>query len=157
MGAVVAFALSRLGITWDASVTAYGSVVLVGVLTGLVAGRPIWGREAKLEVLLKSAVGAFIGCVALYGARKWLGSVHVDLGAYGRGAFGTVPAAALPAIGASLSIAFEIDDAVGPEATAGGPKRRVEASSGSPDPGEEHEEEAPRTERARHGSPRRED
>jgi len=116
IGGIVGAALSHLHVLWGPFI-AYPAVAAVGALVGAIAGRPIWAREAKLEAMLKSIAGAFIGAVALYGARKWLAGVHVDLGALGAGtgAIGDVPAAVLLIIGASLGFVFEVDDALGSE------------------------------------------
>jgi hypothetical protein len=114
-------------------VVAYAAAALVGGLVGAVAGKPIWVREAKLEGLLKSLAGAFVAAVAMYGARKWLAGVHVNLQAFGWGAgpIGQVPAAALPAIGAGLGFVFQIDDALGGDSEP--PRRRVAETSRAPE------------------------
>jgi hypothetical protein len=65
-------------------------------------------------------VGAFIATAAVYGARKWLQSVSFDLGpALGSGSVGDLPAVLLPVIAVAIALLLEIDDAVGPHATAG--------------------------------------
>jgi hypothetical protein len=142
-GAVVAYALSKLGM--EAAVTMYAAVALVGVVTGLVAGRPIWAKAAKTEAALKATAGAFISVVVLYALRKWLPSVHVDLGALGAGAIGNVPWAFLPAVGVALALVLEIDDAFGADRPAP-PRVRAatEASlpSAAPALGSEEDEEA---------------
>jgi hypothetical protein len=124
LGALVFFALFGLHVVWSALVT-YAAAGVVGALVGAVAGKPIWGREAKLEALLKSLAGAFIAAVAMYGARKWLSGFDVNLQSLGLGAgpIGEVPSAALPLIGAGLGFVFQIDDALGSDADP--PRRRV--------------------------------
>lgn len=132
LGGLVFFALLRLHAVWSPLI-AYAAAALVGVLVGAVAGKPIWGREAKLEGLLKSLAGAFVAAVAMYGARKWLAGVHVNLDAFGWGAgpIGQVPAAALPIIGAGLGFVFEIDDALGGGSEP--PRRRVAETARVPE------------------------
>src|SRR2546421_7624184 len=76
-GAAVAFALGRLGA--GSAAMMYAAVAAVGVLTGLVAGRPIWDKAAKTEGSLKAVAGACIAVVVLYALRKWLSGVHLDL------------------------------------------------------------------------------
>lgn len=141
-GAAVAYALSRLGV--ETAATMYAAAALVGVLTGLIAGRPIWARAAKIEAGLKATAGAFIALVVLYALRKWLPNVRVDLGAFGAGAgaIGSVPWASLPAIGVALALVLEIDDAFGADPPAP-PRVRAAtesslASPAAPEP-EEHE------------------
>lgn len=123
-GTIVSLALMRLHAAWSPMV-AYAAAALVGAAVGAIAGKPIWGREAKLEGLLKSLAGAFIAVTAMYGTRKWLGGFQVDLAAFGWGAgpIGEVPAAALPMIGAGLGFVFQIDDAFGSEGEP--PRQRV--------------------------------
>ena len=128
-GAAVAYGLGRLGL--QTPVTMYAAVAVVGVLTGLVAGRPIWARAAKTEAALKAAAGAFISVVVLYALRKWLPAVHVDLTAFGggAGAVGSVPSVFLPAVGVALALVLEIDDAFG---TDPAPPERVRAAAPAP-------------------------
>jgi hypothetical protein len=115
------------------------------VLTGLVAGRPIWAKAAKIEGALKAVAGAFISVVVLYALRKWLPAVHVDLTAFGagEGAIGSVPWVFLPATGVALALVLEIDDAFGADPV---PPRRIragtEASLESPAPELEQDEGA---------------
>lgn len=142
LGGVVFFALLRLHAAWSPLV-AYAAAALMGALVGAVAGKPIWAREAKLEGLLKSLAGAFIAATAMYGARKWLIGVHVNLEAFGWGAgpIGQVPGAALPAIGAGLGFVFQIDDAFGGDGDP--PRRRVADAPPAPrDVAEDDENES---------------
>lgn len=130
-GALVAFGLSKLGL--DATWALYAAVAVVGVLTGLVAGRPVWARGAKTEALLKAVAGALIALVVLFGFRKWLPSVQVDLSAFGvgRGAIGSVPWAFLPSVGVALALVLEIDDAFGSDPAP--PQRVASGVRVSPD------------------------
>ncbi|HVW24798.1 MAG TPA: hypothetical protein VHC69_05480 [Polyangiaceae bacterium] len=125
-GAAVAYGLGRLGLRTPA--TMYAAVAVVGVLTGLIAGRPIWARAAKTEAALKAAAGAFISVVVLYALRKWLPAVSVDLTAFGggAGAIGSLPWVFLPGIGVALALVLEIDDAFGADPA---PPRRVRADA----------------------------
>jgi hypothetical protein len=148
LGGVVFFVLLRLHAGWS-PVVAYAAAALVGGLVGAVAGRPIWAREAKLEGILKSLAGAFIAATAMYGARKWLGGVHVNLEALGGGAgpIGQVPGAALPVIGAGLGFVFQIDDAFGGDGEP--PRRRVAEAEPAPPELADDEDEAGSERRAR--------
>ena len=141
-GGVIFFSLAALHVAWTAAVT-YLAVALVGAIVGAIAGKPVWAREAKLEALLKSLVGAFIASIALYGARKWLSGVHVNLESLGgnSGPIGEVPLAALPVVGAALGFVFQIDDAVGSEDKTPEPRLRAAEPSES-EPEQEAEEES---------------
>ena len=128
-GAAVAFGLSKFGLggPW----AFYAAVALVGVLTGLVAGRPIWAKGAKTEGLLTALAGAFIAVVVLFGLRTWLPSFDVDLSTFGagHGALGSVPWAFWPVVGVALAVVLEIDDAFGSDPE---PPRRVASGVRAP-------------------------
>jgi hypothetical protein len=78
---------------------------------GLVAGRPIWARDAKTEALLKAAAGALGGLGLSFALRRWL-NVHVDLSMFslGAGAAGQLSVVTLPVITTLLALFFELDD-----------------------------------------------
>jgi hypothetical protein len=149
LGGAVFFALLRLHAGWS-PVVAYAAATLVGALVGAIAGKPIWGREAKLEGLLKTLAGAFIAMTAMYGTRKWLSGVQVNLESLGGGAgpIGQVPGAALPIIGASLGFVFQVDDALGGDGEP--PPQRVLAPSAPAELADDDEDEAG-SERRAHG------
>jgi hypothetical protein len=103
-----------LGMPVFAAWLAYLAAVLTGALTGLVAGRPIWIREARIEAGLKAAAGAILAAGAMFAVRRWL-ALSLDLGALGKGAVGDLPLASLPLIAAGLAFFFEIDNTGEPE------------------------------------------
>ena len=131
LGALMALVTIKvLGLASFAGVIAYLIAVVVGALTGLVAGKPIWAREAKIEAGLKAFVGALLSAVLLWMLRRFA-QVDVDLGAFGAGAgkIGELPAVSLPLIATALSLLFELDNTgQGKGQTAGAalPKARVE-------------------------------
>lgn len=98
-------------VSFDGALLAYACAALLGALTGLLTGKPVWAPEAKVEALLKSAVGILLACAALFGLRKWL-AVPIDLSSYdaGSGVVGQLPAATLPLIAAFLGAVFELDN-----------------------------------------------
>jgi hypothetical protein len=91
---------------------AYAGAALAGVLTGLVAGKPIWAPSAKVEAGLKAFFGALLGAGAMFALRQWASAWTVDLSVLGagHGAVGALPAASLPLIGAMLGALFELDN-----------------------------------------------
>src|SRR3984957_19912568 len=111
---------------------AYVAAAVTGVLTGLVAGKPIWASGAKIEAGLKAFFGALIAAGLMFAARRWLTS-SVDLGFVGAGAgpIGELPAASLPLVAAVLGGFFELDNtgAADRDAAKGearlNPKKRV--------------------------------
>ena len=146
VGGIVAALVMRIFPSPATALAAYLGAVFTGAGTGLVAGHPIWAKEAKLEGLLKAVVGAFVASTALFGVRKWLGGVTLNLGGFGSGSIGDLPVVTLPTIGVLLSWVFEIDHAVGPEVSADPEHRRVEASH------DEEDEAGDSERRRRHGA-----
>ncbi len=92
---------------------AYLAVSIVGAVTGLIAGKPIWASDAKVEAGLKAVFGALLGAGAMFALRQWASSWTADLsflGAGGPAAIGALPAASLPLIAATLGALFELDN-----------------------------------------------
>ena len=119
---------------------AYTAAALVGVLTGLFAGKPIWASGAKLEAGLKAVFGALLAAGGLFALRQWGGGWVVNLngvGGLGAGPVGDLPAMALPIIAAVLGSLFELDNTGEKGADASKkatpslpePRRRVQASA----------------------------
>lgn len=127
IGAIVAAILVQgLGmIYFGTSVFAYLAAAATGVITGLVAGKPIWSADGKIEAGLKAFFGVLLGLGGMFALRTW-GNVHVDLSALQAGSnlIGSLPAASLPIIAAVLAAFYEIDnspsDAKKDDSAAGG-------------------------------------
>lgn len=105
---VVSFADSALG-----AAGAYLAAALTGVVTGLVAGKPIWSADGKIEAVLKAFFGALIALGGMFVLRQWA-HVPVDLTALkasnGPTDLGQLPAVSLPIIAAVLAAFFELDN-----------------------------------------------
>jgi hypothetical protein len=98
---------------------AYLAAALTGVLTGLVAGKPIWASGAKIEAGLKAFFGALVAAGLMFVARRWITpSVDLDFLGAGAGPIGDLPAASLPLVGAVLGGFFELDNTGGPDQDA---------------------------------------
>jgi hypothetical protein len=92
---------------------AYLAAAVTGVLTGLIAGKPIWSSGAKVEAGLKAFFGALIAAGVMFALRRWGGSWVVNLpaiGANGTTAVGDLPAISLPLLAAVLGAFFELDN-----------------------------------------------
>lgn len=165
LGAVVGAALAAalvqgLGVlSFDGSMLgaagAYVAAAVTGLLTGLIAGKPIWSADGKIEAGLKGFFGALLALGAMFALRQW---VHfgVDLSALqasaGPGEIGQLPAASLPLIGAVLGAFFELDNTGNAEsegvagdkgaASKPGSKVRVGAATAADD-AEDEDEAAP--------------
>lgn len=112
LGAVLAIALIQgLSIVMLGGVLGYVLLAAAGALAGAVTGKPAWAPDAKVEALLKTAVGAVLACVALFALRRW-GAVPVDLTTWGagQGKLGELVATSLPLIVGLLGLVFEVDN-----------------------------------------------
>lgn len=132
VAAIVVAALRAVSADWSKVAVVYAATLALGLMTGLVAGRPVWRRGSKVEAAVKSVVGAFIAATTMFGIRKWLPHVKVDLGVYGQGPLGAVPTAALPLVASALALVFEIDDAFGPDPAPPPSKQSVSISEAPP-------------------------
>ncbi len=114
-GVVAAILVQGLGITvFTNPFFAYLAAAATGVVTGLVAGKPIWSGEGRIEAGLKAFFGLLLSLGAMFALRTWV-HASVDLAALkaGVGEVGMLPAASLPAIAALLSAFFELDNTPG--------------------------------------------
>ncbi len=96
------------------AVLAYVSAAATGVLTGLVAGKPIWAADGKIEAGLKAFFGALLSLGAMFAIRQWLSpalpEIHLEAFNAGHGLIGDLPVVALPMIAALLGGFFELDN-----------------------------------------------
>lgn len=162
-GALAAALVKGLGLITFAGalgpVAAYGAAALVGVLTGLVAGKAIWSTGGKIEAGLKAFFGALLAAGAMFALRRWAGGVAVDLSALGagHGALGDLPAASLPMVAAALGAFFEVDNTPEAPEEAGAGRRvstdRVRVDAADP-LAEDDEEDAPARARSKSGKDR---
>ena len=124
----------------------------VGLLVGLIAGRPVWAHGAKTEAALKGFAGALVGAGLSLALGHWL-TAPVDLSpfALGVGPAGHLLALNLPAIACALALFFELDDsgvaASKPRGPAPEQKRRLSPLQG--ESRELSEFDSPPEERAR--------
>src|SRR3954453_531815 len=72
VGGLVGFGLVKLGMPMPTAVFAYLAAAVSGVLIGLIAGKPIWAKDAKIEAGMKAFVGALLASGLMYVARRWL-------------------------------------------------------------------------------------
>jgi hypothetical protein len=154
IGAVAAAVLVQgLGVvTFSSAVVAYLAAAATGALTGLVAGKPIWSADGKIEAGLKAFFGVLLALGGMFVLRQWV-HVQLDLSALkaGAGDLAQLPAASLPVIAAVLAAFFELDntpsaegDAKGGAASAkdGRPEKKVRVADADDEADEESEEPA---------------
>jgi hypothetical protein len=118
---------------------AYASAAVTGVLTGLVAGKPIWASGAKIEAGLKAFFGALLAAGLMFALRQWGGAIPVPTTVFTPAGLhlGDLPATALPLLAAVLGGFFELDNTGGDESDASGAsgtkgsKKRVAEGDGA--------------------------
>ena len=150
IGAIVAAVLIQgLHVVTFGPVLAYLTAIATGVLTGLVAGKPIWSADGKIEAGLKAFFGGLLALGGMFVLRQW---VHADLNLTsmnaGHAEIGWLPAASLPLIAGVLASFFELDNSgeaakkedAKKDAKASGKQVRVAKDAEAED--EEEEEEA---------------
>jgi hypothetical protein len=123
VGGLVGLGLAKLGFAAPAAVVAYLGAAFAGVLIGLVAGKPIWAKDAKIEAGMKAFVGALLAAGLMYAARRFLtmpfpvslgelGGANTSLGeaASSTGTFGGMAMTSLAAVAALLGGFYEVDN-----------------------------------------------
>lgn len=141
LGGLIGFGLLKLGMAFPGAAVAYLAAAVTGILIGLIAGKPIWAKDARIEAGMKAGVGALLGLGLMFAARKWL-TMEVPAGLLAVtgapapaqaepatvGYFGMT---ALAAIAAVLGGFYDADNtpepekAEGKEAKAASPKARI--------------------------------
>src|ERR1039458_9614427 len=116
------------------AVYAYLAAAVTGVLTGLVAGKPIWAAGARIEAGLKAFFGALIAAGVMFALRMWVGHAPLPVTEFTPDAIamGFLPFTSLPAVAAVLGAFFELDNTGGDDKDAkkgAGSKKRVAAES----------------------------
>ena len=113
IGAVIAAVLVQ-GLGWTTfgnPAFAYLAAAATGALAGLVAGKPIWSADGRIEAGLKAFFGVLLSLGGMFALRQW-GKVDLDLTSLkaGHDVLGNLPAASLPIIAAVLSAFYELDN-----------------------------------------------
>ena len=107
---------------------AYLAAALAGAVTGLIAGKPIWASNAKIEGGLKALFGALMGAGAMFALRQWATGFDVNLSFLGGGGpapVGELPAASLPLIAAVLGGLFGLDNTDEGEGSGEATRKRI--------------------------------
>lgn len=157
-GVMAAVLVQGLGMTYFSPVLAYLAAAVTGVMTGLVAGKPIWSADGKIEAGLKAFFGALLSLGAMFAIRTWA-KIDVDLTSLkaGHGLLGDLPAASLPIVAAVLAGFFELDNTgdskkddseKGASAKGAAADKKVRVAD-EEEAEEEEEEEAPAKKKAR--------
>jgi hypothetical protein len=131
-------------LVFPAAVVAYGLAAATGVLTGLVAGKPIWAKGGQIEAGLKAFFGALLAAGGMFALRTWA-NFDVDLSILhgGHGDLGELPAASLPIIAAVLAGFYELDNTPEPDDKKAGGGARVATKARVAEDAEADEEASP--------------
>jgi hypothetical protein len=133
VGGLVALGLVKgLGLVTLGAWLGYAAAAGTGLLTGFIAGQPIWRKGAGVEAGLKALFGALLGVGILFAVRRWL-DFPVDLAALGLGSgtLGALPVTSLPLVATVLALFFELDNTAG--GAPGTPRARVAQREAQPE------------------------
>lgn len=140
LGGILAVLLIQGGgwTSFNGSFLAYPICLVLGVLAGLVAGKPFWARGAAIEVGLKALFGSGLACLGMFLLRRYA-NLEVDLSRFGvgQGAIAELPITSLPTLGVAIAMLFELDNTGDPTPSASPAKQpkerrqRVQAEQGS--------------------------
>jgi len=139
VGGLIGFGLLQLGFAVLPAWLAYIAAAITGILIGLIAGKPIWAKDAKIEAGMKAVVGALLGAGLMFAARRWLTmSLPTELlsriGVMTKSEtmrLGTFPITALATIAAVLGGFYDADNTPEPE---GGAKEEAPAAQAKAGP-----------------------
>jgi hypothetical protein len=155
LGALLGFGLLKLGMAVPPALIAYVAAAATGILIGLIAGKPIWAKDAKIEAGMKAGVGALLGVGLMFAARRWLTMplpqqvsdlAHLPSSAEAP-TLGTFAMSSLAAIAAVLGGFYDADNTPEPEKPAGkdqktpAPKARIAQPPADEDLEDEAEEQ----------------
>ena len=160
IGGLVGFGLAKLGMAAPSALFAYLAASLVGALVGLIAGKPIWAADGRIEAGLKAVFGALLATGLMALARNFLGfAMPIDLGSLAaanqslgetsaQGTFGGLAIVSLAMVAGVLGAFYDADNTPAPadekkKPAENAPKARIGASAGASVPDELEEEEAP--------------
>jgi hypothetical protein len=126
VGGLIGFGLLQLGFAVLPAWLAYIAAAITGVVIGLIAGKPIWAKDARIEAGMKAVVGAFLGAGLMFAARKWLTmylptTLLSQLGVMTKSdaiTLGYFPITSLAAIAALLGGFYDADNTPEPEGAA---------------------------------------
>jgi hypothetical protein len=142
VGGLVGFGLFKLGFFVLPAWLAYIAAAITGILIGLIAGKPIWAKDAKIEAGMKAVVGALLGAGLMFAARKWLTmplptTLLSQIGVHTKTdvTLGLFPITSLAVLAALLGGFYDADNTPAPEGetkdeapaaqTKAGPQKRI--------------------------------
>jgi hypothetical protein len=138
LGGLVGYALAAAGLAAPSAWLAYPIAAAVGMAIATIAGKPIWAKDARIEVGMKAAAAAVVAPGLMWLARTFLTvglpfepSLLPGVSA-GAVTLGTFSITSLALVAAVLGGFFEADNQPAPpdeKQGGGGPKKRIDAAS----------------------------
>jgi hypothetical protein len=120
VGGLLGLGLVQLGMATPGALFAYVAAALVGVIVGLVAGKPIWAEGGRIEAGLKAGFGALLAMGLMWLSRSFLAGVGLGFAGLSGAALGTYAVTSLALVAAVLGGFYDADNtpvAEGDEAT----------------------------------------
>lgn len=142
LGGLIGLAVaSLLGPVPSSAVFVYLAAALVGALVGLVAGKPIWSADGKIEAGLKAGFGALLSLGLLWLVRRFVTvPLPISLGQFADAnrSIGETALTSLALVGGALGAFYDADNTPAPPGQAkpgapppGSPKARIGAGAGA--------------------------
>jgi hypothetical protein len=141
LGGLIGYGIAAIGFGAPGALVAYLGAAVVGMLVALVAGKPIWVEDARIEVGMKAAAGATLAPGLMWLSRHFLTmGLPFDAGVLpglealqGQSlAVGTFAVTSLALVAAVLAGFFDADNQPKPEGAAkkgaGASKKRIAAA-----------------------------
>lgn len=140
LGGLVGYGVAALGFAAPGAIIAYIGAAVVGMLVALVAGKPIWAKDARIEVGMKALAGAILGPGLMWLSRQFLTmALPLDpqlipgVALEGSVALGTFAITSLAMVAAVLAGFYDADNQSGKADEKGSPdagaKQRIEAQA----------------------------
>ena len=126
LGAVIGYGIAAAGLSWP--FVFYLGAALAGTLIALVAGKPIWAQDARIEVGMKALAGAILAPGLMWLVRSFASvGLPFDVSALpglagleGAGlTLGTFSVSALAIVAAALGAFYDADNQPGAKGEAG--------------------------------------
>ncbi len=128
VGGLLGFLLLKLGLASPGPLVAYLGAAVVGVVVGLIAGKPIWSEGGKIEAGLKAGFGALLAAGLMWATRSLLGGVGLGWAGLPGATLGGYAITSLSLVAAVLAGFYDADNTPSAEpdsAEKGQPKLRV--------------------------------
>jgi hypothetical protein len=135
IGGLVGWGLAAAGMTGAAF--AYGGAAVVGVLVAMIAGKPIWADDSRIQVILKMVAGALLAPGLLLLVRKFLPlglpfdtAILPGVASIKNATIGGFALTSLATVGAVLAAFYDADNSESKNSdTASSKGPRIEASA----------------------------